>query len=51
MHWQSCDGDPQTEIIGVGGGVPGVRLRGTGRIYGRRKLSKDLPRHDRLWSE
>lgn len=35
---------PQTEIIGVGGGGQWVRQRGTGRIYGGRKLSKDLPR-------
>lgn len=45
MHWQSCDGDPQTEIIGGGGGALWVRLRGTGRMSAWRKLSKDLPRH------
>lgn len=47
MHWLSCDGDPQTEIIGAGGGAPWVRLRGRGRRHGgeeEEELSNDLPR-------
>ena len=35
---------PRTERIGAGGGVRGVRRRGTGRIHGGRKRSKHLPR-------
>jgi hypothetical protein len=44
MHWQSCDGDPRTEIIGVGGGALWVTLQGIGRICGGTELSKGLTR-------
>lgn len=51
MHWQSCDGDPQTEIIGGGGGALWVRLRGTEEWLRGESFQKTCLDTDRLRSE